>query len=72
VQLPVWLATLKEQMMTDQSETVTLDLPEDLVFKLMLMAHEEDITFNQFVNKILKEELEKDQPFAFLKKHDEK
>jgi len=53
--------------MTEKTETITLDLPEETIFQLMLMAHEQDITFNQFVNNILKEELAKDEPFAFLK-----
>lgn len=53
--------------MTDKTETITLELPDETVFQLMLMAHEEDITLNQFINKILKEELEKDKPFAFFK-----
>lgn len=48
------------------SETVTLNLPDDVIFQLMLNAHEQDITLNQLVNNILKEELEKEHPFSFL------
>jgi hypothetical protein len=48
------------------SETITLNLPEDVIFQLMLVAHEQDITFNQLVNNILKEELAKEVPFACL------
>lgn len=53
--------------MNHDKETVTLDLSEDTLFKLMLMAHEQDITLNHFINNILKEELAKAEPFAFLK-----
>ena len=52
--------------MNHDKETVTLDLSEDTLFKLMLMAHEQDITLNQFINNILKEELAKAEPFACL------
>jgi ATP-dependent Clp protease adapter protein ClpS len=52
----------------NETETVTLNLPDEMLFKLMVMAHEEDVTFNQFVNNIIKEELAKDEPFAFLNK----
>jgi hypothetical protein len=39
----------------DTRVVMSLDLPEDLINKLMRMAHEEDITFNQLIEKILKE-----------------
>ena len=57
--------------MNHDKETVTLDLSEDTLFKLMLMAHEQDITLNQFINNILKEELAKAEPFAFLEPNTE-
>ncbi len=41
----------------DKQESVEIDLPEKELFDLMLMAHEEDITFNQLVNKALKYQL---------------
>ena len=41
----------------DKQESVEIDLPEKELFDLMLMAHEEDITLNQLVNKALKYQL---------------
>jgi hypothetical protein len=38
----------------DNQETIELDLNHDELFQLMLMAHEQDITFNQLVENILK------------------
>lgn len=46
-------------------ETITVDLDQDLLYELMLMAHERDVTLNQLVNDILRahlEKLEKDTP----------
>lgn len=37
------------------SEDIPLNLPKEELFYLMLMAHERDITFNQFVEECLKE-----------------
>lgn len=54
--------------MTDTSSIITLDLPDEVVFKLMIEAHEQDITLNQLFNNILREELEKEEPFAFIKR----
>jgi predicted HicB family RNase H-like nuclease len=36
-------------------ETVEVDLEHGLLFQLMLLAHKQDITLNQLVNKILRE-----------------
>lgn len=41
----------------EKQESVEIDLPEKELFDLLLMAHEEDITFNQLVNKALKYQL---------------
>jgi hypothetical protein len=35
--------------------TIQLDLEDDLLFQLMLRAHEQDITLNQLVENILRE-----------------
>jgi len=40
----------------DDRAEVALDLPEDALFQLMLMAHQHDITLNQMVERILREE----------------
>jgi hypothetical protein len=42
-------------MTTDNKTTIELDLEDDLLFQLMLMAHEQDITLNQLVENILRE-----------------
>ena len=36
-------------------ETIDIDIDEDLLFQVMLLAHERDITLNQMVNFILSE-----------------
>ena len=41
----------------DNRAEVELDLPEDALFQLMLMAHQHDITLNQMVERILREEM---------------
>ena len=40
-------------------ETITIDLPEKIIFELMLLAHEQDITLNQLIENILREYLTK-------------
>ena len=47
-------------MIADTRETVEVNLPEDVLFTLMLQAHELDITLNQHVNNILTQEMERD------------
>jgi len=41
-------------MTTDNRSTIELDLDHDLLFQLMLLAHEQDITLNQLVENILR------------------
>ena len=40
--------------MTEEMVEVALELDDDLLFKLMLKAHERDLTLNQFINYLLK------------------
>ena len=40
-------------------EEMQIDLDNDVLFKLMLMAHEQDITLNQLIENVLREELTK-------------
>jgi len=47
-------------MTPDNRVTIGLDLDEDLLYQLMLMAHEQDITLNQLVEKILREYLDQE------------
>jgi len=42
-----------------KKESIDIDLPEEKIFMLMKMAHEKDITLNQLINEILKDELNK-------------
>jgi predicted HicB family RNase H-like nuclease len=36
-------------------ETVEIEIEEELLYQLMLLAHEQDITLNQLVENILRE-----------------
>ena len=47
-------------MTPDNRVTIELDLDEDLLYQLMLRAHEHDITLNQMIEKILREYLDKE------------
>jgi hypothetical protein len=42
------------------TEQVEVNLPDDVLFELMLMAHERDITLNQLCNEILREQLDRE------------
>ena len=42
---------------SDDTESVEVNLPDDVLFDLMLMAHRRDITLNQLCNEILREQL---------------
>jgi predicted HicB family RNase H-like nuclease len=42
-------------MTTDNRVTIKIDLEEDVLYQLMLRAHEQDITLNQLVERILRE-----------------
>jgi predicted HicB family RNase H-like nuclease len=47
-------------MTQDNRVTIEIDLDEDLLYQLMLKAHEHDITLNQMIEKILREYLDKE------------
>ena len=38
--------------------TIEIDLDEDLLYQLMLKAHEHDITLNQMIERILRKYLD--------------
>lgn len=42
----------------DGRVSVPLELPDDEIFRLMMLAHEQDITFNQLVEKIVNRAIE--------------
>jgi predicted HicB family RNase H-like nuclease len=47
-------------MTQDNRVTIEIDLDQDLLYQLMLKAHEHDITLNQMIEKILQEYLDKE------------
>ena len=49
-------------MSEDNMSTITLDLPEEILFQLMLLANERDITLNKLIESILREYIERIEP----------
>jgi predicted HicB family RNase H-like nuclease len=45
----------------DGKSTVELNLDKEILFELMLMAHERDITLNQLVEEILRVFIEQEK-----------
>jgi len=43
----------------DTRVQIQLDIPHDLLYKLMLQAHESDITLNEFILKILQDVIDR-------------
>jgi hypothetical protein len=50
----MWLLITLEDNMSER-ETVEIEIEQELLFQLMLLAHEQDITLNQLVENILRE-----------------
>jgi len=48
--------------MSDGMTTIEINLPEDTIYELALLAHERDITLNALINEILTEYIEKYAP----------
>lgn len=48
-------------MTNDNRVSIEIDLEQELLYKLMLLAHEQDITLNQLVENILREYIEKEK-----------
>ena len=42
-------------MTADTRETVEIDIEQELLYQIMLLAHERDITLNQMIEHILRE-----------------
>jgi hypothetical protein len=42
-------------------ETIEIKLPKKLLYKLMMMAHEQDITLNQLIENILMQTIKEDK-----------
>jgi len=47
-------------MTEDNRVTIEIDLDEDLLYQLMLKAHEHDITLNQMIERILREYIDQE------------
>jgi predicted HicB family RNase H-like nuclease len=47
-------------MTEDNRVTIEIDLDEDLLYQLMLKAHEHDITLNQMIERILRQYLDQE------------
>jgi len=47
-------------MTQDNRVTIEIDLDQDLLYELMLRAHEHDITLNQMIEQILREYLDRE------------
>ena len=48
----------RKKIMKENAEaTVTIELPDDMVLKLALQAHERDITLNKMMNIVIKDGL---------------
>jgi hypothetical protein len=46
------------ELNNDNRVTMEIDLEDDLLFKLMLEAHHQDITLNKLIEKILRQFVE--------------
>jgi predicted HicB family RNase H-like nuclease len=44
-------------MKKDNRVSIEIDLEEEMLYQLMLLAHEQDITLNQLVEQILREHI---------------
>lgn len=42
-------------MTADTRETIEIDIEQELLYQIMLLAHERDITLNQMIEHILRE-----------------
>ena len=46
-------------MTVDTRETVEIDIDQELLYQIMLLAHEQDITLNQMMERILTEYIDR-------------
>jgi predicted HicB family RNase H-like nuclease len=42
-------------MTTDTRETIEIDIEQELLYQIMLLAHKQDITLNQLIERVLRE-----------------
>jgi len=52
------IAEEQSDLPLDGQEDIVLNIERDLLYQLMLMAHEKDVTLNQLIETILKEYIE--------------
>ncbi len=50
----MWLLITLEDNMSKR-ETIEIEIEQELLYQLMLRAHEQDITLNQLIENILRE-----------------
>lgn len=50
----------------DSRVTIEIDLPEDVLFSLMKMAHKKDITLNQLFEEILREAIAEEEKLSSM------
>ena len=48
-----------KQVSEGNISTITIDLPDEILFQLMLLAHERDITLNKLIESILREYIDR-------------
>lgn len=48
-----------KQVSEGNMSTITIDLPDEILFQLMLLAHERDITLNKLIESILREYIDR-------------
>jgi len=46
-------------MTTDTRETVEIEIEQELLYQIMLLAHEQDITLNQMIERVLREYIDR-------------
>lgn len=50
---------MEQEKPLDGREEIEIDLPKEELYRLMCMAHERDITLNQMVELILREQIDR-------------
>ena len=48
-------ALFRMKKITVNRQMIEIELPKELIFQLAMMAHEEDITLNELINRVLRQ-----------------
>jgi hypothetical protein len=46
---------MAKKMVKEKTISITIELPDYILLEAMILAHKEDMTFNEWCNKVLKE-----------------